>query len=164
MDRGKLYFVKDEFYIKFKGCGLLENKEMVNGKPHNRPCCYLFQYDDSKIYWMIPLSSKVDKYEKEYQHSLNKYKICDNISFGYVLGQKKAFLPQNLFPVTENYIENIYLNPDTHQPVLLDKKLMVELNAKARKKIRYNKMEKAFGLSNINKIYQELLREQKESA
>ena len=76
------------------------------------------------------------------------------------MGQKKAFLPQNLFPVTENYIENIYLNPDTHQPVLLDKKLMVELNAKARKKIRYNKMGKAFGLSNINEIYHELLREQ----
>lgn len=91
MDRGKLYFIKDEFYAKFKGHGLLENKEMVNGKPHNRLCCYLFQYDDSKIYWMIPLSSKVDKYEKEYQHSLNKYKICDNISFGYILGQKKHF-------------------------------------------------------------------------
>ena len=24
------FFVKDEFYEKFKGCGLLENKEMVN--------------------------------------------------------------------------------------------------------------------------------------
>lgn len=161
MDSGNLYFVKDEFYDKFGDFGLLKNKEIINGKPHNRPCCYLFKYDDSGIYWMIPLSSKVEKYEKQYQRSLDKYKICDNISFGYVLGQKRAFLPQNLFPVTENYILNIYLNPNTHLPIVLDKDLMAELNAKARKKIRYNKIGKSFGLSNINVIYEELLKELK---
>lgn len=46
---------------------------------------------------------------------------------------------------TENYIENIYLNPDTHQPVLLDKKLMAELNAKARKKFVIIKWGKLLG-------------------
>ena len=44
MDTGKLYFVKDEFYERFSGCGLLENKEIIDGKQHNRPCCYLSQY------------------------------------------------------------------------------------------------------------------------
>ena len=158
MKKTGFYIIKDKFFED------MPDPYLKGNKAGNRPHYYCFEDTSTGIYWMIPLSSKVDKYEKEYQHSLNKYKICDNISFGYVLGQKKAFLPQNLFPVTENYIENIYLNPDTHQPVLLDKKLMVELNAKARKKIRYNKMGKAFGLSNINKIYHELLREQKESA
>ena len=32
---------------------------------------------------------------------------CDNISFCYVLGEQKAILPQNLFPVTKEYIGNI---------------------------------------------------------
>ena len=43
MDIGKLYFVKDEFYERFPNCGLLENKETLHGKEHNRPCCYLFK-------------------------------------------------------------------------------------------------------------------------
>ena len=30
MDTGKLYFVKDEFYDRFSGCGLLENKEIID--------------------------------------------------------------------------------------------------------------------------------------
>ena len=36
METGKLYFVKDSFYERFSNCGLLENKEMINGKPHKR--------------------------------------------------------------------------------------------------------------------------------
>jgi len=157
MEIGKLYFVKDEFYQKFKNCGLLENKETINGKPHQRPCCYLFKFDDSNIYWMIPVSSKIEKYEYQYQHSMEKYGMCDNISFGYVLGKKNAFLPQNMFPITAEYISNIYLDPNTKLPIGVNKKLMAELNAKARKKFRYNQQGKKFGLTDIMKIYHELL-------
>lgn len=159
MDTGKLYFVKDEFYEKFKGCGLLENKEMVNGKQHNRPCCYLFKYKqkDDVVYWLIPISSKVSKYEAEYNKSIKKYGVCDNISFGYVLGEKRAFLPQNLFPVTKKYIDDVYIDKNTSLPITIPANLMSELNAKARKKIRYNQQGKRFGMSNIIKIYNELL-------
>ena len=158
MDTGKLYFVKDEFYKRFSGCGLLENKEIIDGKQHNRPCCYLFKFsnDDSDIYWMIPVSSKVDKYKLQYQKSIDKYGICDNISFGYVLGEECAFLPQNLFPITERYINNIYIDKNTSQPITIPADLMAELNRKARKKIRYNQQGKTLGLTNILKIYNEL--------
>lgn len=164
MDVGKLYFVKDEFYERFKGCGLLENKEIINGKPHGRPCCYLFSFNkkdsDNEIYWMIPISSKVSKYKKEYQHSINKYKMCDNISFGYVLGEEKAFLPQNLFPVTKEYIGSTYLDYHTGEPIEIPKDLMSELNKKARKKIRYNQQGKTLGMSDTVKIYNELNKDQ----
>lgn len=134
MEIGKLYFVKDSFYKKFPDCGLLENKEMVNGKPHGRPCCYLFKFEDDEIYWMIPISSKVDKYKNEYQRSMAKYNKCDNISFCYVLGEERAILPQNLFPVTEEYIEDIYIDKNTNIPIELPRNLIAEVNAKARKK------------------------------
>lgn len=158
MDTGKLYFVKDEFYERFKGCGLLENKEVIDGKQHNRPCCYLFKFanDTSNIYWLIPISSKVAKYESEYAKSVEKYGICDNISFGYVLGEKRAFLPQNLFPVTQNYIDDIYIDKNTSLPITIPADLMSELNKKARKKIRYNQQGKKFGMTNIMKILNEL--------
>ena len=159
MKQGNFYFVKDSFYERFRNCGLLENKEIINGKEHNRPCCYLFKFlqSDTDIYWLIPISSKVDKYKSEYQKSITKYGMCDNISFGYVLGDECAFLPQNLFPITENYINNVYIDKNTSLPITIDADLMAELNKKARKKIRYNQQNKNFGMSNIMKIYNELI-------
>ncbi len=159
MEQGNLYFIKDSFYERFKNCGLLENKEIINGKPHGRPCCYLFKFDknDSYIYWMIPISSKVNKYKLQYDHSIQKYGMCDNISFGYVLGEKRAFLPQNLFPVTKEYIDNIYIDKNTNEPIMLSRNLLSELNRKARKKIRYNQQGKILGMTDIMKIYNELL-------
>lgn len=106
---------------------------------------------------MIPVSSKVSKYELEYQKSIDKYGICDNISFGYVLGEKCAFLPQNLFPITEEYIKNMYVDKNTSKPITIPADLMAELNKKARKKIRYNQSGKQLGMTNITKIYDELM-------
>lgn len=161
MEVGKLYFVKDEFYERFKDCGLLENKDIIDGKQHNRPCCYLFKFKEmnEKVYWMIPISSQVEKYKKQYELSIKKYGICDNISFGYVLGKKCTFLPQNMFPITEKYINNIYIDKNTNKPILLQKNLIAELNKKGRKKIRYNLNTKTLGFSDISKIYNDLLDE-----
>lgn len=160
MDIGKLYFIRDDFYDKFKNCGLLENKEMINGVMHGRPCCYMFKYEDNDLYWMIPVSSKIEKYERQYKHSVDKYGLCDNISFGYVLGKRRAFLPQNLFPVTEEYIENTYIDMNTKRPITIPKDLMSELNKKARKKIRYNFQGKKFGMTDIVKIYNGLINQE----
>lgn len=163
MDTGKLYFIKDAFYDKFKYCGLLENKEMVNGTLHGRPCCYMFKYKEDGLYWMIPVSSKIQKYQNQYQRSISKYGLCDNISFGYVLGQRRAFLPQNLFPVTKEYIGNIYRDVNTNNPITIPRSLMAELNGKARKKIRYNFQGKKFGMTDIVKIYNGLTNQEQES-
>lgn len=160
MRSGLLYFIKDEYYDRFKNCGLLGNKEMVNGKSHSRPCCYLFSYNvdaTEEIYWMIPISSKVEKYKREYKKSIDKYGICDNISFCHILGEERAILPQNLCPVTKRYIENIYLDTNTQNPIILSKDVMTDVNKKARKKIRYNKNGKKFGMSDTMTIYNALL-------
>ena len=159
METGRLYFVKDEFYEKFSDCGLLGNKEVIKGKEHNRPCFYLFKLKEEKIYWMIPISSQVEKYEKVYKKSIAKYGLCDNISFGYILGKKSVFLPQNLFPITEKYVSNMYIDKNTSLPIIIPKNLMAELNKKARKKIRYNQNGKKFGMTDIIKIYNTLIDE-----
>lgn len=159
---GKLYFVKDEFYERFNGYGLLGNKDEINGQKHGRPCCCLFgdssfNNTNNNIYWLVPISSQVTKYQSQFKKSIDKYKICDNISFGYILGMKRAFLPQNLFPVTVDYIDNTYIDNNTLLPITTSSALMSELCEKARKKIRYNKKGKHFGLSDVVGIYQELI-------
>ena len=158
MDIGSLVFIDDSFYERFKNYGLLNNKDSDEDGEHNRPCCYLFacKENENDIYWVIPVSSQVEKYKGEYKKSINKYGICDNISFGYILGKKYAFLPQNLFPVTKRYIKNLYIDKNTSTPIIMPKKLMSELNAKARKKIRYNQKGKPFGMSKPIEIYNEL--------
>lgn len=149
MKEGMLYFIKDEFYEKYSEFDLLYNKEQIGKQEHNRPCCYLFKYSESNIYWMIPISSKIEKYQREYENAIKKYGMCDNISFGYVLGRKCAFLPQNMFPITEKYILNVYKDSSTGKPVKLDEKLIRELNKKARKKIRFNMKGKKLGMTDI---------------
>lgn len=136
MDSGKFYFISDVYFEKFEGMGLLKNSETVDGKSHGRPCFYAFKDSQHDIYWMIPISSKVEKYEREYQKAIDKYGFCDGISFGYIFGDKKAFLVQNMLPVTDNYITNIYIDKNTSNPVDIPKRLQSELNAKIRKAVR----------------------------
>ncbi len=85
---------------------------------------------------MIPISSKVEKYERVYQKAIDRYGFCDGISFGYILGDKKAFLVQNMLPITDKYITNIYINKNTSNPVVIPRRLQSELNAKIRKAVR----------------------------
>jgi len=94
MDSGNFYFISDDYFNKYDGLGLLKNKESINNESHKRPCYYAFKDVGSDIYWMIPISSKIDKYQKEYRKTINKYGICDGISFGYLLGD--YYLPQTL--------------------------------------------------------------------
>jgi len=159
MLQSKFYFINDEYYEKFKGLGLLENREMIDGIPHGRPCYYAFKEPDSKIYWMIPFSSKIEKYQKGYQIALNKYKICDGISFGYILGEKKAFLVQNMCPVTDKYITNIYIDKNTSAPVTIPHKLQIELNTKIRKALRLYRKGTKIVLTMALDIEKDLIKE-----
>ena len=106
MDSGYLYFIKDAFYQDYPHNDLKPNKSVdKNGNIHNRPCYYAFKEGD--IVWMVPVSSQVQKYEEIYNKKTSDGKDCDSIVFGYVKGNKNAFLIQNMIPITEDYINNI---------------------------------------------------------
>lgn len=124
MTRGNFYFISDDFFEKYNTNGtLMKNKEGL----HARPCFYAFP--DPKfpnIMWCVPISSQVEKYEKIVRHKLQrqiekgmKSPICNTIVFGNVMGQRRAFLIQNMFPVTKQYIENIYIDRNTQNPVTI---------------------------------------------
>ena len=54
---------------------------------------------------MIPISSQIEKYKKLYDEKMLRYKgNFDGIRFGFVNGQERAFLIQNVCPVTDKYI------------------------------------------------------------
>ncbi len=81
--------------------------------------------------WFIPVSSKVEKYQKIYINKLKRYKKVDTIVFGKVKGKQNVFLIQNMFPVTEQYIEKQYTNKN--KPVEITYTLQKEIEVKANK-------------------------------
>ncbi len=65
---------------------------------------------NEEIIWFVPISSKVEKYKAIYENKKKIRKKVYNFVFGKVLGKEKAFLIQNVFPTTEEYIESKYQN------------------------------------------------------
>lgn len=133
MNNGHFYYIKDDYFLDFPDKMLMKNKENLEDELHDRPCFYAFKDDDSEIYWMIPFSSKVDKYQIYYDKKLKKYNKCDTIVFGEVLGHKKAFLVQNMCPITEKYIKNEYIDAASNLPVRINGVLEKELISKAKR-------------------------------
>lgn len=106
---GKFYFIKDEFFDIFRGYNLMENKESGT----KRPCYFCFRdRKDKEIIWFVPISTKYNKYMKIYNNKKMKAgnRPVYNFVFGNVLGKKAVFLIQNIFPTTEEYIAEKYIN------------------------------------------------------
>lgn len=115
----QLYFLSDQYYLDFPDDKLMKNKDMIDGVLHNRPCFFAFQ--DSKIdeiYWIVPISSRTEKFKQIEQNKIKKYGICNTIRFGTVLGRDAAFLIQNMCPATERYL-NAYIDRNK-QPIRID--------------------------------------------
>jgi hypothetical protein len=119
MKTGNFYFLNDQYFIDFPDPQLARNKETINGQVHDRPCFFSFTDGDSKICWMIPFSSNTAKYRRIYNHKICKRGICDTLYFGDVLGYQKAFLIQNMCPVTDEYVKNEYKDSNA-TPVRVD--------------------------------------------
>lgn len=146
------YFIKDKFLKEIKDINLLNNKENGN----KRPCYYCFKENKGdKIMWFIPVSSKVEKYQKIYIKKLKRYKQVDTIVFGKVKGKQNVFLIQNMFPITEEYIEKRYTNKN--KPVEITYTLQEEIETKANKILSLvRKGYKNLVFTNILEIEQKL--------
>jgi hypothetical protein len=133
MEKGHFYYINDQYFIDFTDSYLMKNKETINGQVHDRPCFYAFEDTNTGLFWMIPFSSQVSKYRNYYNQKVAKYKKCDTITFGYVLGYEKAFLIQNMCPITAAYIKNEYLDKATNTPVRISGDFEQELVTKAKR-------------------------------
>ena len=105
---------------------------------------------------MVPISSKTEKYKRLYEEKKNRYKEYDGLRFGYVNGKYRAFLIQNVCPVSEEYIDCQYMIENNTVPVTINGKLAAEINGIVRKVIRLNKRGVRIVLTNINHILNEL--------
>lgn len=157
VEQGKFYYITDEYFDKFNGHGVLLNKAEDEFGKHGRPCFYCFKAED--FCWMIPISSKVEKYEKIFEEKKKRYPNYDGIRFGYVNGNKRAFLTQNICPVTEKYVDSEYMINHNTVSVTISSELGKELNGIARKIIRFYKKGTRIVLTDLDYIIGELNKE-----
>ena len=128
MIAGVFYFVADAYFQRFTDPYLMPNK----GVGHNRPCFYAYQDKATGLYWMIPISSKVSKYRGIEASKIKRYGYCNTIVFGKVLGRERAFLIQNMFPVTAQYIDSQYIDSHSGVPVRVANALSDQITRNAK--------------------------------
>lgn len=158
IENGKFYFIKDEFFEKVNDKTILLNKDNEN----KRPCYYCFKDNSNeKIIWFIPISSKIDKYKKIFSYKLNKLGKVDTIVFGKVNNDERAFLIQNMFPVTEKYIEEKYRRNNMNVEITYT--LRKEIENKANYILKLADKGKKVVFTDIVKIKEILLEELKNS-
>ena len=125
--QGYSYHIKDEFFYLIRDRYLMSNKEGGNYRPH------FLAIQDSKsksIYWMIPISSQVEKYKTIIEKKKRKYGKCNTIIIGKFAGKDNAFLIQNAFPILEKYLDHVHTIEN--KPITIHKKLDRELTINLR--------------------------------
>lgn len=131
MLRVPFYFLSNKYYQDFPDNQLMQNKDYIDGVSHSRPC--FFAFPDTRIpaiYWMIPITSKCEKYKRIEQDKIKKYGRCNTIRFGTVLGRNTAFLIQNMCPATEKYL--IPYMDKNQQPIRIDGRVAADVEKNAR--------------------------------
>lgn len=101
--QGYVYHIKSEYFQTINDKKLMKNHEGDS----TRPNYFCIKKENSEIMWFIPMSSKIEKYKLIIENKIKKYKKCDTIVIGNYRGREHAFLIQNMFPITQKYIDHI---------------------------------------------------------
>ena len=127
MKKTGFYFIKDKFFED------MPDPYLKGNKAGNRPHFYCFEESTTGIYWMIPLSSKVDKFKRIIEQKEKAGKPCDILHIVKLDDDRESvFLIQDMFPITENYIEREYTIAGNHL-MLTSEHVAKEIEQKARK-------------------------------
>lgn len=127
MKKTGFYIIKDKFFED------MEDPYLKGNKAGNRPHYYCLEDTNTGIYWMIPLSSRIDKYRKIMEKKEKAGKPCDILHIVKLDDNREsAFLIQDMFPIMEEYIEREYTIAGNHL-MLTSEHAAREIEQKAKK-------------------------------
>ena len=120
------------FFDKVNDETLMRNHE----RGHKRPT--YFTIKDENILWFIPLSSKVEKYQKIIDKKIEKYGFCNTILIREIAREQSVILLQNAFPTLEKYIDHVHtvdgvplrVQSDLKDEILKNFKYLLKLKSK----------------------------------
>lgn len=143
---GYVYHIKDEYFKKVNDPNLMQNKENGN----YRPTFYCIRDKKTSLLWLVPLSSRVEKYLAIYEKQLKKYGNCLTIVIGEYDGKPAAFLLQNMFPITEKYLDHIHTRNNNPVPVKFS--IQSEVRTKMKRILQLHARGKKIVFSDISKL------------
>ena len=150
---GYVYHIKDEYFIKANDPNLMQNKENGN----YRPAFYCMRDEKTSLLWLVPLSSRIEKFQAIYDKQIEKYGNCLTIVMGEYDGKQAAFLLQNMFPITEKYLDHIHTR--NNNPVPVKYSIQTEISTKMKRILQLHARGKKIVFPNISKLEHLMLEE-----
>ena len=131
MIEGGFYVIKDQFFLDFPDPYLKANK--VESRPH-----YFALHDiRTGLFWMIPMSSRVEKYERIITRITSSGRRCDTLHILKLDNDRSSvFLVQDIFPISANYCQREYTINGNH----------LRLTSEAQARIIRSKATRVIGL------------------
>ena len=99
---GYLYHIKDEYFDDVNDDSLMQNRERGKKRPT------YFTIKDGDILWFIPISSKVDKYQRIINNKIEKYGFCNTIIIRKIADEDAAIREfDRVAEINENIIRHL---------------------------------------------------------
>lgn len=95
-----IYILKDSYYDTYNNGKMMDNKQ--ESRPH-----YL-AIEINGVFWMIPLSSKVEKYREKIHVHESAGRECLYYHIGKIAGRDCVFLIGDMIPVVNDHISREY--------------------------------------------------------
>lgn len=152
---GYLYHIKDEFFDIVNDESLMTNHERGRKRPT------YFTIKDNDILWFIPLSSKVEKYQKIIDKKVKKYGFCNTIFIRRILEEESVILFQNAFPTLEKYIDHVHTSNGA--PAKVGSLLKDEILNNFKNLLKLKNKGYSVFFTDVDKIKQQMLEELKNS-
>jgi hypothetical protein len=112
---GYVYHIKDAYFDKARDDKLMRNHE---GSSY-RPTYFCVKDEKTGLLWVIPMSSRIDKFQAIIEKDAARYGKCLKILIARYGDGLSAFLFQNMFPVLPKYIDHVHTVAGVSMPVNL---------------------------------------------
>ncbi len=147
MEIGSVVHIKDSFFELVKDPSMMSNKEDGGYRPH-----YLCIRDPKErdIFWAVPISSKVEKYQAIVKQKIARFGRCDTITIATFCGRPCAYLIQNAFPITEQYVDHVHTVQGV--PVQIGPTLQKEIESNLRRVLSIYQRTGGLLFTNVNKV------------
>lgn len=111
---GYVYHINDDYFAKVQDDKLMQNKESGTYRP---TFLCLEDHNNPGLLWVVPMSTRVEKYQSIRDKQIEKRGECLSIIIGDYDGKRAAFLLQNMFPITKKYLDHIHTRNGNPVPV-----------------------------------------------
>lgn len=130
---GYVYHIKDSYFDLANDDKLMKNHEGGSFRP-----TYLCLKDEKTgLLWVIPMSTRIEKYQAIVDKDTERHGKCLKIYIGEYANRQNAFLFQNMFPILPRFIDHIHTIQQN--PVPVSQRLQTVFDRQFREVMRLHK-------------------------